>query len=222
MRRNSMCGIARSRLSKFFQFVVAENEARRRRERSNVAHFGVLFEITKRFLEIGVQFLFAHAADDAAARAISAVAGATIRHQKQNAIWIAMDQTRHRHVRIFAARVRHVVRRRPRFFDPRNDLAPDRIVRIIPRDQVEKVRGNRERQFIAGKQTPARSSSLKDRCSSRVRVVTRFSAISSRSKAPAQLCLLPRPIARRVGTERFFLLNVLGEIHHFRNLWAKT
>jgi hypothetical protein len=31
-----------------------------------------------------------------------------------------------------------------------------------------------------------------------------------------------RPIARRVGTERFFLLNVLGEIHHFRNLWAKN
>ena len=34
--------------------------------------------------------------------------------------------------------------------------------------------------------------------------------------------LAPRPIARRVGAERFFLLNVLGEIHHFRNLWAKN
>src|SRR5213592_3910400 len=34
--------------------------------------------------------------------------------------------------------------------------------------------------------------------------------------------LAPRPIARRVGAERFFLLNSLGEIHHFRNLWAKN
>src|SRR5262249_8002511 len=30
------------------------------------------------------------------------------------------------------------------------------------------------------------------------------------------------PIARRVGAERFFLLNFLGEIHHFRNLWGKN
>src|SRR6185312_3939979 len=34
--------------------------------------------------------------------------------------------------------------------------------------------------------------------------------------------LAPRPIARRVGLERFFLLNLLREIHHFRNLWGKN
>src|SRR5438045_7572534 len=34
--------------------------------------------------------------------------------------------------------------------------------------------------------------------------------------------LAPIPIARRVGAKRFFLLNSLGEIHHFRNLWAKN
>jgi len=43
---------------------------------------GVLFEITKRFLEIGVQLLFANAADDAAARAISTITRAAISHEK--------------------------------------------------------------------------------------------------------------------------------------------
>ena len=66
-----------------------------------------------------------------------------------------MDQPRHRHVRVFPAWVRHVVRRTPRFFDPRNHLTPDRIVRIFARDQIEKVRRNRERELVAGEQNAA-------------------------------------------------------------------
>jgi len=55
-------------------------------------------------------------------------------------------------VRIFAARIGHIVRGRPSLFDARNDLTPDRIVRILlPRDQVEKMRGDREGEFVAGK-----------------------------------------------------------------------
>ena len=69
----------------FLELVVAENE-RVAAGKKHVAHFGVLFEIAKRFLEIGVQFLFAHATDDAAAGAISAITRATIRDQKQHAI----------------------------------------------------------------------------------------------------------------------------------------
>src|SRR5437870_10157799 len=51
--------------------VVAENE-RVTAAKKNVAHFGVLFEVTERFFKIGMQFLFADAADDASPRAISA------------------------------------------------------------------------------------------------------------------------------------------------------
>src|SRR6266446_9122469 len=61
--------------------VVAENE-RVAAAQEHITHFGVLFEITKRFLKIGVQFLFAYAADHATARAISAVSRTTIGHQK--------------------------------------------------------------------------------------------------------------------------------------------
>ena len=63
-----------------------------------------------------------------------------------------MDQARHRHVRIFTARVRHVVRRGPGFLDARNDLPPNRAIGIIALDQVEKMRRDGERELVAGKQ----------------------------------------------------------------------
>ncbi len=66
-----------------------------------------------------------------------------------------MHQSRDRHVRIFAARIGHIVGRGPGFLDPRNHLAPDGIVRIIARDQVKKVRGDGERQLVAGEQDAA-------------------------------------------------------------------
>ena len=63
-----------------------------------------------------------------------------------------MDQSRHRHVRIFTARIRHVVGRRPGFLDPRDDLTPDRAVGIIALDQVEKMRRDGERELVAREQ----------------------------------------------------------------------
>ena len=67
-----------------------------------------------------------------------------------------MHQPRNRHVRIFAAGIGHVVRRRPGFFDSRDDLSPNRIVRTFAaRDQIEKVRRDCERQFISRKEHPA-------------------------------------------------------------------
>jgi hypothetical protein len=53
-------------------------------------------------------------------------------------------------MRIFPAWVSHVVGRTPRFLDPRDHLTPDWIVRIFSWDQIEKVRRNREGEFIAG------------------------------------------------------------------------
>jgi len=79
MRRNSMCGIARSRLSIFFQFIVTENQGIAAAQQ-HVAHFGVRFEVAKGFLEISVQFLFADAADHATAGAVATVTRAAIRH----------------------------------------------------------------------------------------------------------------------------------------------
>ena len=58
-------------------------------------------------------------------------------------------------MRIFTARVGHVVRRRPSLLDSRNDLTPDRIIRIVCGQQVEKVWSNGQREFIAGQQDAA-------------------------------------------------------------------
>ncbi len=138
----------------FVELIVAEDECVAAAQK-DIAYFGVLLEIAERFFEIRVQFLLADAADHPTARAISAVTSAAIRHEKENPIRISMDQTRHRHMRVFAAWVSHVVLRCPRFFDPWNDLTPDWIVRIVPRDEVEKVRRDGESELVPGKQNPA-------------------------------------------------------------------
>src|SRR5205085_9471676 len=136
------------------EFIVAENQSVAARQQ-NVPDFGVLFEVAKRLLEISVQFLFSDTADETAARAITAVTGATISDEKQNAVGITMNQARHRHVRIFSARVDHVVGRGPRFLDPRNDLAPDWVVGIIARNQVDELGRDGERELVAGEQHSA-------------------------------------------------------------------
>ena len=67
-----------------------------------------------------------------------------------------MHQSWDGHVRIFAAGIGHVVGRRPGFFDSRDNLSPDGIVRIFAaRDQIEKVRRDCEREFVAGKEHAA-------------------------------------------------------------------
>src|SRR5438105_5308908 len=139
----------------FLELIFAENE-RIAAAQKHVAHFGVLFEVAERFLEIGVQFLFANTADDAAARAISTITRTAIGHEKEYPVGIAMHEPWHRHVRIFTTWIGHVVRRRPRFLDPRNDLTPDRIVRIsFARNQIEKMGRDGERELIAGEQDAA-------------------------------------------------------------------
>ena len=58
-------------------------------------------------------------------------------------------------MRILAARVGHVIRRRPRFLDSRNDLTPNRVIRIVCGQQVKKVWRNGQREFVPGEQNTA-------------------------------------------------------------------
>ncbi len=67
--------------------VVAENESIPTTQ-EYVAHFCVCFEISERFLEICVQFLFANSADHTAPGAVTAVTRAAIGDQKQDAVGI--------------------------------------------------------------------------------------------------------------------------------------
>ncbi len=174
MRRNSMCGIARRRFripSSLLSLKSSASPPLSSTSRTSVCCFEIAIDV----FELRVQFLLAHAADHAAARAISAIARAAIRHQKEHAVRITMHQTRHRHVRVLPARDRHFVRRLPALLDARDDLAADRTIRIVLLDQVEKVRRDRQRQLVPERRTPLRSSSESVRCcSSCASVVTRF------------------------------------------------
>ena len=63
-----------------------------------------------------------------------------------------MYETLDRHVRVFAARVRHFDRRSICFFEARDYLATNRAIGIFGVDQVKKVGGDRKRELVAGQQ----------------------------------------------------------------------
>src|SRR5262245_41044995 len=63
-----------------------------------------------------------------------------------------MHQTGDWHMRIFAARIRHIVGRTPSLLDPRNDLSANRVVGTETRNQIEEVWSNRKRQLGPGQQ----------------------------------------------------------------------
>jgi hypothetical protein len=58
-------------------------------------------------------------------------------------------------VRIFAARIGHVVRRRPRLLYAWNHLPADRILGIVSWDQIKKMWRNSQREFVAREQNTA-------------------------------------------------------------------
>ena len=151
IRRNSMCGIERNRLKDALEFVVAENQGVAAGEK-DVAHLSMFFQIAKRFFEIGVELLLAYPAHKPASGAVPAIARAAVRHQKEYTIRIPVYQSRHRHVGVLATWVGHVIGRRPCFFDSRDYLAPNRAIRVVALDQVEKMWRNGERKLRPGKQ----------------------------------------------------------------------
>src|SRR5881394_3620914 len=105
-------------------------------------------------------------------------------------------------MRIFAAWVRHIVRGRPRFFDPRNHLTTDRVLWVAARDQVEKVRRDRQREFVARQQDAA------PLLIAEVQVLFELSELSD-SVLKLPFPIVPefwrglRPITRRIRDELF-------------------
>src|SRR6202023_4302765 len=98
-------------------------------------------------LKVGMKLLFSHTADDPASRAVTAIGGTSISHQKQNSVRIAVHQSWYRHIAIFAAGVSHFERRRNGFLDPRDHLPSDGAIRVGGIDEIEEVRGYRESKF---------------------------------------------------------------------------
>src|SRR4051794_521330 len=126
-----------------------------------------------------------------------------------------MHQSRDRHMGILPTRIGHVVRRAPSLFDPRDHLSPDRIVWIVPWDQIKEMRRDRESEFIAGKQNTGPFLFAQRQILLQLRQ-RRDAIFQLPFPVVPKFGANPVPIAWRVGAERLLLLNSFGEIHHFR------
>ena len=106
-------------------------------------------------VEFWMKIVAARVAHEPRARAVTAIRGAAVRDQKQNAVGITMHESGHWRMRIFADGIAHLPRRSVGFGELGNDLQPDGAVFIRRINQVEKIRrdGERElgvREFRAG------------------------------------------------------------------------
>lgn len=136
---------------KFFQFVVRKKQRITARKK-DVADLRRFFEIFNRTIPLHFQFLVRNARNDTRARAISAVRSAAVGHQKKDAIRVAMDEARHWHVGIFAARIGHFRRIGVGFFDARDHLPANRAIGIGGMDEVEKMGRDGSRELRASEQ----------------------------------------------------------------------
>ena len=149
MRRNSTCGIARSRPSRCSSFS-SLNSSGSPPLNSTSRTSGCCRDVLDLPVELGMKIVAAGVADQPRARAITAIRRATVGHQKQHAVGIAMHQSGHRRMRIFAARIAHFPRRGVRFLDARDDLPADRAILIRRVNQVEEIRRDGQRQLVVG------------------------------------------------------------------------
>ena len=161
MRCGRKIGNARAEAEKFhvrnraqpaqqiFQLLVAQQQ-RVAAAQQHVADFRMRGDIGDLPVEFGMEIVAAGVAHQPRAGAITAIAGAAVRDQKQHAVGIAMHQARHRRMRIFAARVAHFPGRGVGFLEPRHDLAAHRAVFIRRINQVEEIRRDAQRQLVVG------------------------------------------------------------------------
>ncbi len=108
-------------------------------------------------LELGLVILpvevLGRVADDARPRAIAAVGRALRRHEHEDAVRIAMDEAGHRGVPVLGERVLHHRREGLLLATERDDLATDRVVRILGIDQADEVRGDIDAELVVGRES---------------------------------------------------------------------
>ena len=87
-------------------------------------------------------------ADDPRPRAVAAVARALGRDQHQDAVRVAVDEARDRRVAVLGERVLHHRREGLLLAAERDDLAADRVVRVVRVDQADEVRRDVDAELV--------------------------------------------------------------------------
>ena len=93
--------------------------------------------------------------DDPRSRAIPAVRRALGRDEHQHPVGIAMDEPGHRRVAVLGQRVLHHRREGIVLATGRDDLAADRVVRVLRVDQADEVRRDVDAELVGRRETLA-------------------------------------------------------------------
>ena len=135
---------------KVLELLVREQQGITAREQY-VAHLGVGLNVTQALLIFGMKVVVLRVGHQTAPRAIAAVGRTAVRHEKEHAIRIPMHQPRHRRVSVLSERIEALLLADHHLTRAGNDLLANRAVGIVTVDQVEKIRGDRERQLLVCK-----------------------------------------------------------------------
>ncbi|NDE85793.1 MAG: hypothetical protein EB056_07235 [Verrucomicrobia bacterium] len=94
----------------------------------------MFLEVSKSPVQVDGQFLFPCSTHHPAPGTVAAVGGTTVGDQKQDPVWIAMDQPWNWHMGILAAGIQHLVGSDIRLLDSWHHLAADWALRIVTID----------------------------------------------------------------------------------------
>ena len=103
----------------------------------HLADFSMAGDVVERRLQRGARIAAPDRRQRFLAEAEPAVDGALVGRKQQHPVGMAMRQARHRTIGMVADRVVELAIRLHQLVGRRDDLRPDRIVRIVPVDQVE-------------------------------------------------------------------------------------
>jgi hypothetical protein len=131
------------------EFFIGEEEGVSAAE-EDVADFGVLADVLEAGFKFWMEVVVLGVGDEATAGAVAAIGSATIRDEKENAVRVAMNDAVNRFGFFFSDGVEAFFGGGVGLAGARDDLAADRIFRILGVDEVEKVRGDREGEFFVG------------------------------------------------------------------------
>lgn len=133
----------------FFKFPIGEEEGIAAGE-EDVADLWGAFEVFDGGVPLGFELLVGDAGDDAGAGAVSAVGGAAVGDEEEDAVRIAVDEAGDGHVAVFATGIGHFGGVGVGFFDAGDDLAADGAVGISGVDEIEEVGSDGGGELSAG------------------------------------------------------------------------
>ncbi len=106
-------------------------------------------DVVEHRFEAGIRGRQLAVADHARSRAVAAISRAEVEREEQHAIRIAMHETGHRAVAVFAQRIVRLARCAQKFAGHRNDGAAQRVVRVGRVEQAHVIRRDSQRQHRA-------------------------------------------------------------------------